>query len=969
MNTAVSKCLLGLGLGLALAACGGGGSVATSSPPPPPVLSGQTSFVSADYASSAFANDDLMVAVPAVASVTGKSDTRTVEEGDIYAVLESGKTLLNLSSYRGVQVIDISDPLHPAILGRAALNGTPVEMYRSGNFAYVLVNYWNEYRRASKGGAEVLDHYQGAAVLTVDLSTRSAPRVTSSMRVPGYIQTSRLTSGNGKSSLYLAINDTTAVSDNNGAYISGQTTVQSFSIGAQGVLEKKGSLSMGGYIQAIAATDARLMVARGDNMFTNPGSRVAVIDISSPDGVMVQGGDAAVAGMVQKKTNMNIAGTVLRVVSSNSWASTTNTNHVESFDISDIAHPKAIDHDTFGNGQQLFGTTFLPDRAFFVTYLRKDPFHAFSIAADGQMQERSEFVVSGWNDFFFPVQANARLVGVGYNDANSRRALSVSLYNITDLSSAAPLLARADVDLANSWSEANFDDRAFRVLENATSIVAADGKTVETGMVLLPFTGYNDSTGQYQSGVQVFTFSATTLTRRGVMNLASEARRSFIADAAQDLVANLSDTQLGLFNLKDPANPGARGNLMLAPSYSQFVAVGSVGVRYHDGDNAWWGNNAGARRTDTLEVVPLADADNAAPLASIAVASGARIFSVGGKLAVVATDSSGVSTIDTYDLSTPGKPQALGQLVTSALPQNEDVRIMLLRPCGIVVGCGPYVRTPAATVVGNALVFTSSKQQMRSEAPQRYWTSYTFTTLDLGDMGKPVVRAPIAMPAEEEAIGVVFNGSTVWVNYKKPGEASTDGQPQARYYIKALDLTVPSAPVIGTAINVPGELKAVSGSDIYTIDHGWTAKVLDHSVKVLTVSGGLAYLQASYKLPNGVPSSLSIDGKNVVLSTNNYMDGHSQLVVLNAALVQQAALDIDLYTTVKFVQSGRAVMQAPGGLLVYDLGTPSAPVARAYFATNYYSSNEVIVGSDLYIAAGAFGVYQFKLDVSNLAGP
>ncbi|MES2127844.1 MAG: beta-propeller domain-containing protein [Pseudomonadota bacterium] len=968
MHTALSSRLLGFALSLALAACGGGGGTAsTSTPPPPPVLGGQTSFISADYASTAFANDDLMTAVPAAASAVTKSDARTVAEGDIYAVLESGKTLLNLSSYRGVQVIDISDPLHPTMLGRAALNGTPVEMYRSGNFAYVLVNYWNEYRRASKGGADVLDHYQGAAVMTVDVSNRSAPRVTASMRVPGYIQTSRLTSGNGKSSLYLAINDATAMSDNSGAYIIGQTTVQSFSIGAQGVLEKKGTLSLGGYIQAIAATESRLMVARGDA--NAPGSRVAVIDISSPDGVMVQGGDAAVSGTVQKKTNMHIAGTVLRVVSSNSWASTSNTNHVESYDIADIAHPKAIDHDTFGNGQQLFGTTFLPDRAFFVTYLRKDPFHAFSITADGQMQERSEFVVSGWNDFFFPVQANARLVGVGFNDANSRRALSVSLYNVSDLSNPTPLLARADIDLATSWSEANFDDRAFRVLENATSIIAPDGKTVETGLVLLPFTGYDNGGAQYQSGVQVFTFSATTLTRRGVMNLSSDVRRSFIADASQDLVANLSDSQLGLFNLKDPANPAARGTLALAPSYSQFVAVGGVGVRYHDGDNGWWGNNAGALRKDTLEIVPLADADNAAPLASITVASGARIHSVGGKLVVLSTDMNNVSTIDTYDLSTPSKPQALGHLVTSSLPQNEDVRILLLRPCGINAGCGPYVRTPSATVVGNALVFTSSKQQMRSEAPQRYWTSYTFTTLDLGDMGKPVVRAPIVMASEEEAIGVVFSGSTLWVNYKKPGEVNSDGLAQARYYVKTLDLSVPSAPAISAAINVPGELKAVNGNDIYTIDHGWTSKIIEHSIKALTVSGGLAYQQASYKLANGVPSSLAIDSKNVVLSTNDFNVQHSQMVVLNAALVQQAALDIDLYTTVKFVQSGRAVLQAPGGLLVYDLSTPAAPGARAYFATSYYSANEVMVGADLYIAAGAFGVYQFKLDVSNLAGP
>ena len=75
----------------------------------------------------------------------------------------------------------------------------------------------------------------------------------------------------------------------------------------------------------------------------------------------------------------------------------------------------------------------MQNKAFFVTYLRQDPFHVFTIDDAGQCEEHNEFIVSGWNDFFRAVSDDTRLIGIGRNDENRTSNLAVSLYDITDV--------------------------------------------------------------------------------------------------------------------------------------------------------------------------------------------------------------------------------------------------------------------------------------------------------------------------------------------------------------------------------------------------------------------------------------------------------------------------------------------------------------------------------------------------------
>jgi uncharacterized secreted protein with C-terminal beta-propeller domain len=166
-----------------------------------------------------------------------------------------------------------------------------------------------------------------------------------------------------------------------------------------------------------------------------------------------------------------------------------------------------------GAGEALYGAVFLPDKAFAVTYQQVDPFHSFSIDPAGNVQEESQFIVSGFNNFLRPVLGASRLIGIGVDDTNGSR-LAVSLYDITNLQNPNPLIQRVEVQGGSygwDWSEAMWDHRAFKIMDNAVSAQAPTGET-ENGLVLLPFSGYRfeNNYWSYGSGVQIFTYSSGT---------------------------------------------------------------------------------------------------------------------------------------------------------------------------------------------------------------------------------------------------------------------------------------------------------------------------------------------------------------------------------------------------------------------------------------------------------------------------
>ncbi|MCU0663364.1 MAG: beta-propeller domain-containing protein [Myxococcota bacterium] len=822
-------------------------------------IPGQDSFISADGAGDdgRFGEEG---AEDEDAGGEGEGEDKTVEEGDIYRLYGEG-LLLNLNYYRGLQVIDIADPDHPTILGRYAVSGDPVEMYVIGNKAVLLLNNWQAYYGA--GNDLDVGYYSGGLVVTVDLSNTSAPKLVAQAEVPGWIMTSRLTRGSGHQALYVAASNWSGASD--------QTVVQSFEIGTNGSIVEQSLLELGGWVQDIAATTDYLMVARYSYDYENydyDTSTVSIIDISDVTGKMIEGAQIQAAGYVSKKTNMDVYKGILRVASG-AWWSGVNENHLQTFNIADIDNPVPVSHLTFGENEQLFATLFLENKAFCVTYMQTDPFHAFEIDDAGNATERAEFVISGWNDWFRPVMDDSRLIGIGRNDTNGW-TVAVSLYDITDISNPNPFLARAEVDAQHAWSEASWDDKAFSVIEDAAS-VAAPGGELETGLVLLPFSGWDDENNTYSAGVQIFTFSASTLTRRGLMTQGSFVRRSFLANPST--TANLSDSELKLFNTENPDAPATLGSVALAPSYNDFFVFGKYGARLVDetADYWYWGVDK-VLPPNRVEIVPLSgDLETNSPVASILVPALARLHKVGDLLVSVngrwvGNDNSKFeTTVIAYDLSNPLAPAKKGQLVTEDLPNgyfggySED--------CWGWWGCGGGYSFTFSNVhvVGEALAFVGGSSHEKTLGTYR--TCWTYPKESNGNCtqgeepgssgGGDVATAeadPGAPPPDEDQC-TYYSGSVTCTSYNGGPQAcsgeiyvcefdkltgsysnctevdpksiptethcydGTDVRYWTSYYVSVVDLSDPASPTLEPTISMPSDQESTGvlarGNSLY----------------------------------------------------------------------------------------------------------------------------------------------------------
>ena len=1108
-----------LALAVALPACGDSGGAADPYQADPDI--GATEFVSAGVEFSA-AGGGSPTADAGNEGTDQGGEAATVEEGDIYRLLKAGR-LLNLNQYRGLQVLDVSDPTMPALLGQLRVAGSPVELYAVDDTVIVLLNSWNGYYATADAGT--LEGAEGGVVLLVDVSDATHPMVLDTVVVGGNIRTSRLVTQGDQVALYVASEvwevpeyddlpggGVVAVDvgvSTGGAYGSGNDTVIASYELTGGSLTERSTLNLGGGVSDIHATAEALLVARYD-WNSEGGSQVAVIDISDPGGEMLEGADITVSGVVESQFNMDLRGDVLRVVSGGLWLED-GSNHVETWDVSDLADPQPLDLASFGEGEDLYATVFLEDRAFFVTYFVQDPFHAFEITPDGAIIEHAEFVVSGWNDFFVPALGATRLIGVGVDDADGARNLAVSLYDITDLDAPEPLIERAELELEWAWTEASWDHRAFSVVEDAVEIEGPDG-VMETGLVLLPFSGWDED--GYVAGVQIFTFSGESVTARAAMDHASPVRRSFLA--GEGICANISETSLSLYDATDPAVPVAQSTMELAPDRSELFVFGDHVVRVERTTEYYWYGGGATAPPWRAEVVGAGeDADTGAAVAVMDIRHGSDLWQVGDLLVAAqlaatagdAGDSPWTTTIDVWDLGDPVAPDLAATFETLDLepsyggygygyggvggrePAADDCW-----DCGGYVYYGELNGLP----VGEALVFRTSESEWETagvmevcetwysggggssgggssgssgsappstdagvavepdEAPDedgaepepaagsdgkaddpdgtiytggiscvsldggtpmcvgqifacdadwancepvdastlstytdcwtsdydRYWQHDSFQVLDLSDPAAPSLGETLATGSDEEAAGVVTDGKTLYHGFAQPFEVAGDDRPYLKYYVRPIDLTVPSAPVLGAAINVPGWPLLVDGDTIYTQDRVYNASVAESALSRLTLQEEVAVLEARHRFDERAVTGMVLDGAGhaVVVHTESWMaspysyyGGYGddvQMSVLDAqTLAVESTSEIASWAQLRGAVDGQALFQVSGGVLTIDISDPAAPTPRAFFATAWWPERFHVDGDDLLVAAGRYGIYTLDLTTTNLIAP
>lgn len=964
-------------------------------PPEAERPSGATSFLSADTVGSQnptvdpvadmeFSSGPEANSPPVADEVEGEDgEERNIEEGDIYKVLGNG-LIANLNAYRGLQIIDVSDVSNPRIIGRAQMAGTPVELYAVEDAALILMNNWRGYIRGqTQSDMELME---GGVLFSVDLSDPANPLISDQAYIPGFIKKSRIAKGATKSALYIAAqNWQYSYFEPDGVMIDAAaeasaagTVVVSFDA-TGGSIVQKSRLDLGGGIIDIQAASDALLTA--EYPLNDEGSLVTVIDISDVGGEMKEGSRVQVSGMVENQFNMDLRNGILRVVSQG-W----NANHIETFDATDIADIKPVDHKIFGQNQRLFATLFLDQKAFFVTYFQQDPFHAFSIDEYGFVEEKNEFIVSGWNDYFRSAFDETRLIGVGVNDENSRN-MAVSLYDITDLKNPEPLITRVEVQATGSWSEAQWDHRAFSVLDNAASSVGPNDEE-ETGLILLPFSGWNEK-NEYAYAAQIYTFSPTSLTARGVMLHGTPVRRSFVP--SENIGANLSEAELSLFDIFDPDAPEEKGRVNIAPNYTDIFVFNDHWARLETGSDYWGGWVGGSASPSKIEILPITEhPDAGAPTSSIDIPARAQTFQSGDLTIVLATEiTSGgqyESEILVYDLSDPSAPQLASTISTNRLkPYYGNFMIESCFSCDMAMPWygGASMETQD---IPNGLVFLNREPHYEYvETPKedcsmdpvspggcreiggfRHWESLSLDILDLSNPSEPKFAQTIDLPMDNEGLGITTHDADVWVNFKRPAGVREDNRPHARYFIQRIDASKPSAPTLGKPINVPGELIAMEGDIAYTRDLLWgDGNEYVTSVARVKIIGQIALLQAHREFPKQTVGKAALDGKGRLIVGHTQSWTKQKMTILDAEsedFTVLAEADLNDWAELKTVVDGRALFTAPGGLLVYNLDDPTKPYPQAFFTTKGWPSKILVHDKTALLASGRHGIYSFDLN-------
>ena len=507
-------------------------------------------------------------------SVAEAGDTNKVDGGEQRDVVESdiwsihNDTLYFFNSLRGLQVIDLKDKSNPVIRGVLPMPAAGEQMYTLGDKHVILLvrdgcNWWGN------------DAESQAIIVNVAGNT---PVIEASVPVKGYIRESRLVG----TALYIASQTyitkqavNPATGDTYTRWEHG-TQVSAFDLKTPAKPVARETVFYSGYNNDIYATDKFLFVSTSvpkDYYKTD----LRCIDISAPNGTMKEAATIRTAGRVADKFKMRLIDDTLTVISEelksnssanrNRWLTT-----LETFSLANPHKPEALGTLSLAKGERLFATRFDADRVYIVTYERIDPLWIVDLSDPRKPVIKGELEVPGWSTYIQPL--GDRLVSIGVDDTNNGRRVAVSLFDVSDVTKP-KLFDKVTMGDRWSWSEAQYDEKAFTVLPHA-------------GLILVPYQGHEE--GGYVKNVQIIDLNEKTLKKRGVIEHALQPRR---ATEYQDYILSISGKELLTVDATDRDNPVVKSEVELAWTVDQVIPTGDYLLQLAKGSNWYFGEQGG----------------------------------------------------------------------------------------------------------------------------------------------------------------------------------------------------------------------------------------------------------------------------------------------------------------------------------------------------------------------------------------
>lgn len=914
--------------------------------------------------------------------------SRDVVESDIWKI--RGDTLYFFNQQRGLQIIDISNPDAPALQGTYSLPAAGEQMYTLGAEHLVLL--------ARNGCYYSYAGDESRALIIED--NGGTPALAATVSVPGYIVESRLVG----TALYVASQVYRPVTNDNGATWQFSTVISSFDLSNPAAPVSSGTLSYPGYGIEVAATDRYFFVIN-HSLSNWSQSIVHLIDISAADGAMRALGSVTAAGRIPDKFKVHVNGEVLTLISQ---VQTTMLNtKLETFSLADPMAPRKLGELTLGMSERLHATRFDGDRVYVVTFhvqFQIDPLWVVDLSDPARPAIKGELEIPGWSTFLQPL--GNRLVALGIETNRT----TVSLFDVADPARPSRL-SRVTLGSGWSWSEGNWDEKAFNVLSDA-------------GLILVPFQSW--TTNAYTRQVQLIDLSANSLALRGVIDHEFQPRR---ATLVRDRVLSISARELLSVDATDRDHPEVRARLDLAWPVDRVFVHGDYLLELATGSRSWgWWWYSPDEAKPIIRVAGVDDPNGV--LASFSLSNNLPIIGAtkqGDYLYVAQSRGSsfypwivhaGVEpatnhtkfVLTVFALDRLPQLSVTGQFEAETTTQfwNSDLQALWPKP-GVLVW------------VGGGLDFWWWRGWLLDAAPAGarfapwpwFWpnTGGQLLACDVRDPNSPRLASEISLLdsnrwsfsrafAAEGLVHLSHQTSefvpgleTPWTTpaytnvFHDPatGQTTTNIMPRGswvqRYFLHVVDYADANAPTVRRPISISGSLRGLSrqGALLYAESFEWTLStngstgypVWRQNLDALAYDGVSAHLVDSLPLPNTWPHPLHIVGENIFLGRSGY-----DYTTTN--LYPHYLETWTLPDTGRFTQLGRLTLDSPAqtlhdfpgilaaqlsdnSVVLFDLANPAnlsvfgrrRPAGCLWFDLSHSDGN---VTAGLWIPLGGFGV-------------
>lgn len=724
-----------------------------------------------------------------------KSALPTAEESDVWKI--HGERIYFFNRLRGLQVVDATDRTKPILAGRLAMAGVGEEMYLLGSpsspatGAILLTALpWSP---SQPGGTRV-----NRVSFTGD-----APTLETSLDLPGAYIESRLVGG-----LLHVVTRSGSWNATTNNWVS-QTSVSTINLSSGKSLVLSAPQQLPFEATAVGSTGKYLWVA-GASLSNGWGHRLAAFPIKS-DGSLLAPLESELGGQIQDKFKVGDTSQGLAVVVQ-SWSGPdwTQKTSVETYRAQDGELVRDADLEVV-RGESLFATRFDGDRLYAVAFQQVDPLWIIDLSDPAKPTIKGHLEVPGWSSFIQPI--GDVLLAVGRDGGK----VQVSMFDVSD--PANPTLAqRVDVGEGWSWSEAEWNEKAVKILP-------------QSGLILVPVVESIGASRSNKVCLVEFDVAARKLAKRGVINHAFEPRRA--ASMEDDTIASLSNRELLLVNASNRDLPSVTAELTLAHGVDRIVLHKGAAFLIENGEGGW----SGSDRKAVLRTAPAGDLENittevSLPCEEVAAAAvfGDRLVLVERSLAArwwwsrsvsASAKSEDLPKISVWSLTATGAPHLIGR---ADLPFTGDGEIDLLPVAdGLVAtvsrdnGSMYHVRPlPVVMRAPSDAVFSSVA---RIAPPFRGWGNQSLhvAIAQIEGNAPAIVGKWELSGAQYTDVSEVYSAEDLLVfsfaaREEEPSSSSEDSWThlRTRHWLQILDLADVTAPMPWAPVQLPGELLGVA---------------------------------------------------------------------------------------------------------------------------------------------------------------